>query len=140
MKPARHQPLLAVALLAITAALLPGCNSEPVGGPLALTVEANDPVKTLQLINENGQRCWIKSGGRDFAELRLMPELDTRVGRPRLLVLSRKSMQGLPQLVIEAAGSPVKIETYGPLASTGAGAQINADIMRWSAGAKDCKA
>lgn len=140
MKPARHQPLLAVALLAITTALLPGCKSEPVGGPLALTVEANDPVKALQHINENGQRCWIKSGGRDFSELRLMPELDTRVGRPRLLVLSRKSMQGLPQLVIEAAGNPVKIETYGPLASTGAGAQINADIMRWSAGAKDCKA
>ncbi|WP_265519553.1 hypothetical protein [Nitratireductor luteus] len=122
-------------LLALSAA---GCTPEPMGGPLALTVEAETPTIALQHINEKGARCWMRTRDRAFRDLRLVPELDT-AGSPRLLLVHAKRAQGLPVLVIEASGSPVKIETYGPLATTSTGGRVNADIMRWSGGSADCR-
>ncbi|WP_338531412.1 hypothetical protein [Nitratireductor thuwali] len=123
---------LALAILAT------GCTPEPMGGPLALTVQADSPTVALQHINEAGARCWMRARDRAFDGLRLVPELDT-AGSPRLLLVHSKRAQGLPVLVIEASGSPVKIETYGPLATTSTGGRVNADIMRWSGGSADCK-
>lgn len=118
--------------------LLSACQTEPMGGTLNLQVEAPSPVAALQKINSNGVKCWMRSGDRRFRDLHMIPELDTRVGRPRLLIMRSKKQQGLPLLVIEASGSPTTISTYGPLASTRTGAQINADIMRWSGGEANC--
>ncbi|EIM72950.1 hypothetical protein A33O_17404 [Nitratireductor aquibiodomus RA22] len=118
--------------------LLSACQTEPMGGTLNLQVEAPSPVAALQKINSNGAKCWMRSGDRRFRDLHMIPELDTRVGRPRLLIMRSKKQQGLPLLVIEASGSPTTISTYGPLASTRTGAQINADIMRWSGGEASC--
>ncbi|WP_404933193.1 hypothetical protein [Nitratireductor sp. L15S-10] len=108
------------------------------GGALNLEVDASTPVAALQKINSNGAKCWMRSGDRRFRNLHMIPELDTRVGRPRLLIMRSKNQQGLPLLVIEASGSPTTISTYGPLASTQTGARINADIMRWSGGTTGC--
>lgn len=119
--------------------LLPACVSEPLGGPLILEVKADGPVAALQTINKAGARCWTGASDSDFDRLQLVPELDTEAGRPRLLVVQRGRTEGLPALVIEAHGSPVTIETYGPLASTRTGGRINADIMRWSAGPATCR-
>ncbi|WP_292895177.1 hypothetical protein [Nitratireductor sp.] len=118
--------------------LLSACQTEPMGGALNLEVDASTPVAALQKINSNGAKCWMRSGDRRFRNLHMIPELDTRVGRPRLLIMRSKNQQGLPLLVIEASGSPTTISTYGPLASTQTGARINADIMRWSGGTTGC--
>ncbi|WP_367714918.1 hypothetical protein AB2N04_13290 [Nitratireductor sp. GISD-1A_MAKvit] len=126
-----------LALIAPVLALA-ACQTEPMGGPLSLQVGAPSPVAALQNINSNGAKCWMRSGDRRFRDLHMIPELDTRVGRPRLLIMRSKKQQGLPLLVIEASGPPTRVYTYGPLASTRAGAQINADIMRWSSGASGC--
>lgn len=130
---------LPAAAAAATALLLSACQSEPMGGPLVLEEGASAPVAALQQINEAGARCWMRSGDRAFADYRLVPELDTRVGTPRLLIVERARSEGLPQLVIEAAGDPVRIVTYGPLTAQRLGGRINGDIMRWSAGSRACR-
>ncbi|MDV6226593.1 hypothetical protein R2G56_09895 [Nitratireductor aquimarinus] len=130
--------LAAGAALAALTFSLAACQTEPAGGPLTLEVEESSAVKALQTINSAGLKCWIRSGDRRFRDLRMVPELDTRVGRPRLLIVRSNKQQGLPLLVIEASGSPATISTYGPLASTRTGARINTDIMRWSSGDSSC--
>ena len=47
---------------------------------------------------------------------------------------------GLPKLVIEADGKPVKAAAYGPLLSGSAGARIGADLKRWTGGSDACAA
>ncbi|WP_048647902.1 hypothetical protein [Nitratireductor soli] len=121
------------ALLALAA-----CQSEPMGGPMALEVSASNPVSALQRINNTGAKCWIRSGDRHFRGLHMIPELDTTAGRPRLLIMRTDKRQGLPLLVIEASGAPTKIVTYGPLTSSATGARVNSDIMRWSSGPDGC--
>ncbi|TCD14540.1 hypothetical protein [Oricola cellulosilytica] len=124
---------------AALAVFVAGCaGGERIGGPLSLEVDAASPVAVLSAINENGQRCWFRAKSKDFARLALVPELDTRVGNPRLLVVERGKASGLPKLVIEASGEPVKITTYGPLSDQSVSARINDDVIAWSTGRKDC--
>ena len=120
-------------------ALLSACQADRAGGRLALQVDAQDAVSALQRINEAGSACWMRSSDPAFRGLSLVPELDTTAGRPRLLLLERNKAAGLPSLVIEAAGMPVTIETYGPLADTSTGARVKADIRRWSGGRLTCR-
>lgn len=124
-------------LLSVVAA---GCQSpgaERIGGTVNLEVEG-DAVAVLQNVNTSAQACWIKSGDRAFRELRVIPELDTKVGKPRILVVRKASAQGLPQLVIEASGKPAKLVTYGPLAGRSISARMNDDIIRWAGGNPVC--
>ncbi|MEZ5813014.1 MAG: hypothetical protein R3D45_16525 [Rhizobiaceae bacterium] len=118
--------------------LLAACQSEPLGGPLSIEVAATSPITALQAVNDAGRRCWTGSGDHRFRAYRLVPELDTTAGNPRILVTEKGREAGRPQLVIESSGNPVKIETYGPLAHSRLGSRINADIMRWSSGDKRC--
>jgi hypothetical protein len=119
-------------------AVLSGCAGEPVGGPLTMEVDSKNAAAVLGTINEKAQACWIKSRDRAFKTFAVIPELDTRVGSPRLLVVERGKSAGLPKLVIQADGDPVKITTYGPLAGTPVSTRINADVMAWSAGRNGC--
>ncbi len=119
-------------------ASLAACQSEPVGGPLSIEVGAPTSIAVLQTINEAGQRCWIKPGGKPFRDYRLIPELDTLTGTPRILLVERKAATGRPKLVIESTSAPVKVNTYGPLARSALGARVNADIIRWTTGDTRC--
>lgn len=120
----------------LLAGTLVACQTERPGGQLMLTVEAHDAVAALQAINEPAQRCW--HGTRAFRSYRIIPELDTHSGRPRILLVSATDAQGLPQLVIEAEGTPVEISTYGPLTQRSLSSRINTDIARWSGGKQGC--
>ncbi len=119
-------------------ALLSACGSGPAAGPSSAAVNADDPVSALQRINRAGAECWMRSSDPAFRDLHLVPELDTMAGRPRLLMLKKGKTAGLPVLVIEASGSPAKVETYGPLTATRTGARVNTDIQRWSGGRTSC--
>lgn len=92
----------------------------------------------MQAINEQAQRCW--RADRAFRPYRVIPELDTEVGNPRILVVRAEAAQGLPQLVIQAEGSPVRITTFGPLSDERLSRRINEDITRWSRGETGCEA
>ena len=130
------RPALVFAGLALLAA---GCQSERPGGAMQIEVAAA-PVSVLQTVNERAHVCWIRSGDRDFRGLAVIPELDTRTGNPRILIVERAKAQGLPRFVIEASGSsPTRIVTYGPLAGQALSSRVNTDVTRWAAGDPSCK-
>jgi hypothetical protein len=122
----------------IAIAALASCQSELAGGPLRLEVDGNSAIAVMQAVAETGRVCWIKSGDRAFRDYHLVPELDTRVGKPRILLVRRSDAQGLPALVIEATEKPVTIDTYGPLASKSISSRINTDVQRWATGGTSC--
>lgn len=118
---------------------LSGCgSSEPVGGSLSAEFERDNAVRVLQKINDLALKCWIKSGDKSFKGLALIPELDTRSGTARILIVPKGKAQGLPQMVIAASGTPVKIDTYGPLVNSPVSSRINKDIIAWNTGKTDC--
>ena len=113
------------------------CQGAGPGGRLALTSETGDATRLLQTINDRARRCW--AGDRAFRDLRIIPELDTRVGHPRILLVRAEAAQGLPRLVIQAEGSPARITTFGPLAGLPLSSRINADLERWTRGGEACR-
>lgn len=121
------------AILALSA-----CTGERIGGPLIVEIDASNASTVLARVNEKAQQCWIRSGDRAFRGLAVIPELDTRVGSPRLLIVERGKATGLPKMVIQAEGGPVKITTYGPLTEAAVSARINDDVLAWSAGRDSC--
>jgi hypothetical protein len=102
--------------------------------------ENSAAVALLQHVNESAQTCWVKSKDKDFAGYAVIPELDTQAGKPRILVVDKKASGGLPKLVIEAEGRPVKANAYGPLLGAPAGGRISADLKRWTGGSNSCTA
>lgn len=97
-------------------------------------------VTLLQRVNDNAHTCWIRSKDKDFSAYAVIPELDTQAGKPRILVVDKKASSGLPKLVIEASGQPVKANAYGPLLGGSAGGRISTDLKRWTGGSNSCAA
>lgn len=127
--------IIVVACLAI----LPACQRRD--GVASLNLRDNSAaVALLQKVNTAARDCWIKSKDKDFRKFALIPELDTRAGRPRILVVEKKTAQGLPQFVIEADGNPAKILAYGPLGQSPLAGRINSDIAHWASGGAGCNA
>ncbi|RLQ88072.1 hypothetical protein [Notoacmeibacter ruber] len=102
------------------------------------TPPSGSTVPILQRINDTAQRCWMRSGDPAFQPYRIVPELDTRTGKPRILMLKAGNAAGLPQLVIEINGGT--IDAYGPIQNTPLAARINRDIVRWANGTTSCEA
>jgi hypothetical protein len=127
-------------LLTVLVVLLAGCQSDKKTAAVTVSRDNTAAIAALQTINTSAQKCWSGSQNKDFRKYRIIPELDTRVGKPRILVVSAKAAQGLPQYVIEADGTPARISAYGPLGAEPLGEQMNADVMRWHKGEKGCKA
>ena len=128
-----------IRLLALTGilGLLAGCQNTD--GLAPVTARDNSAaIAVLQRVNAGAQDCWRKDP--EFRAYRFIPELDTRMGKPRILVVEAKAAQGLPKLVIEAEGRPPRISQYGPLAQTPLYPRIEADVSRWSGGGSGCAA
>lgn len=109
---------------------------EPLGGPLVAEVSAPTPVDALQAIADGASRCWNRGELGNYATI---PELDTQVGRKRILLVEKGGETALPALVIEADGSPTQLRTFGPLSGQPLSNRINADIIRWSTGGSGCR-
>jgi hypothetical protein len=122
-----------IALLAAVAGCQSGSHETAAGGNSAA-------VALLQRVNTNAHTCWVRSKDKDFQGYSVIPELDTQAGKPRILLVDRKAAQGLPKLVIEADGKPVKATAYGPLLNEPAGSRIGADLKRWTGGSNSCAA
>jgi len=85
------------------------------------------------------QRCWFRAGDPRFSDLIMSPELTSHSGKPRILAVPRGNIGGLPKLVVEASGSPARINTFGPLIDGGPESdRISSDITRWASGATTC--
>ncbi len=117
---------------------LTACQTEKAEAPAPRDNSA--AIALLQKVNKGAQTCWMKSKDKDFRQYKVIPELDTRHGKPRILIVSAKATQGLPQMVIEADGTPAQLSTYGPLASDPIAARITQDVSRWRTGSVACSA
>jgi len=128
---------LAPAQVAIAASLaLAGCQSSGPGNVAVAGSEAAVP--TMERIMKSATACWYGSGDAAFRPYRLAPELDAFAGPPRLLLVPAGNPQARPLAVIQAEGSPARVEAYGPLMGKPVGARISADVKRWAAGGTNC--
>ncbi len=118
-------------------AMLAGCQS---GAPTLTEGGNSAAVALLQHVNESANTCWIRSRDKEFSAYNVVPELDTTAGRPRILLIDKKAAHGLPKLVIEADGKPVKANAYGPLLGEPVGKRVADDLKRWTSGSKACTA
>lgn len=128
-----EHPVTYAVALEVLLAFLSGCQTSQTG-----MNDNSAAIALLQRVNANAHTCWVRSGDKDFRGYSLIPELDTRAGKPRILIVETKASQGLPKLVIEADGSPPKVTAYGPLAQGPLSTRIKTDVDRWTAGGSSC--
>lgn len=121
--------------LCLTLMSISACTSTAPKVKLIRPANPANAVSSLQLINTKAYECWAKD--KAFKGYAIIPELDT-TGTPRILLVAKGKAQGLPKLVITAAGRSV--QTFGPLAQSPLAPRINADVSRWAAGASSCTA
>ncbi|AFL52592.1 hypothetical protein ABIE78_001526 [Sinorhizobium fredii] len=114
--------------------LVAGCQSNPPASPPA----SSAALPTMERIALGANGCWFKSGDAAFKAYRLAPELNSFSGRPRILIVPRKSPESRPLAVIEAEGHPARLQAFGPLLSEPVGTRIASDVRRWAAGGQGC--
>lgn len=95
-------------------------------------------LSTMERVMLNANACWFKSADPAFKAYQLAPELNSYTGRPRILVVDKAHPAGRPSLVVQAEGSPAKLEAFGPMMSGASAARITGDVNRWAAGTKGC--
>ena len=125
-------------MVASLALLLGGCQGGGSAPGSAASGPSAEQIRLMQTINQRAQQCWRRD--REFASYRFIPELDTRAGRPRLLIVRANAAQGLPQYVIQADGTPAKLAGFGPLADGPLASRIESDLGRWTSGDERCRA
>lgn len=118
------------------AALLAACSASKEKPVSALEIGA---LPVMERVALGANRCWFKSKDPAFAAYRLAPELKSFTGTPRILVVKRNSPESLPLLVVQAQGSPAKMDAFGPLMQDATmNARVTKDVNRWARGGKDC--
>lgn len=120
--------------LAAAAALLSACQSAPVSAP----APNRAALATMERVALSANACWFKSGDPMFAAYRLAPELNSFSGRPRILAVPRNSPESRPALVVQAEGSPAKVDAFGPMMAGASGERIRRDVLKWSSGGSGC--
>ena len=126
---------LAALCMIPAAALLAACSSKE--KPVAALEIGALPVMERVALGAN--RCWFKSKDPAFAAYRLAPELNSFTGTPRILVVKRHSPESRPLLVVQASGTPAKLDAFGPLmADATIHARVNKDVRHWAKGGKGC--
>lgn len=125
----RFASLAGVALIVVLA----GCQSKPPAPTTNRTALA-----TMERVAVAANTCWFKSGDPAFSAYRLAPELNSFSGRPRILAVPKASPESRPLLVVQAQGSPARLDAFGPLMDGAAGSRIRQDVIRWANGDKRC--
>ncbi|GGD91043.1 hypothetical protein [Rhizobium anhuiense] len=128
------RPRLANAtLLTALAAMVAACQT-----PAPTTGPNRGALPTMERVALGANACWFKSGDPAFAAYKLAPELNSFSGRPRILVVHKGSPESRPLLVVQAEGSPSRLQAFGPMMQEPVAGRIAADVNRWSAGNKAC--
>ena len=123
--------LAGIGLAALTA--LSGCQSSG-GGPATADFSTEAYNLSVKLADTIG-RCWFAPGDATFAGYVYTPERNATVSR--ILIVRKDNPTGLPALVVQAVnGSSASV--YGPLADSGSGPRIRADVERWAKGGTGC--
>lgn len=118
-----------------TLAFLTACTSSRNSTP-AVEVGA---LPVMERVALGANRCWFKSGDPLFAAYKLAPELNSFSGTPRILLVKKHSPESRPLLVVQASGSPAKIDAFGPLMNEPAvSARVHKDVNHWVRGGGNC--
>ncbi|WSH62917.1 hypothetical protein U8Q05_14385 [Rhizobium ruizarguesonis] len=120
------------ALLTAVAAMVAACQTPAPTGPNRAALP------TMERVALGANACWFKSGDPAFAAYKLAPELNSFSGRPRILLVHKGSPESRPLLVVQAEGSPSRLQAFGPMMSEPVAGRITTDVNRWSAGSKAC--
>jgi hypothetical protein len=116
-------------------ALLAACTSSRNSAP-SLEVGAL-PVMERVMLGAN--RCWFKSGDPQFASYKMAPELNSYTGTPRILLVKKHSPEAKPLLVVQAQGTPAKLDAFGPLMNEPTlAARVHKDVNGWVRGSQGC--
>jgi hypothetical protein len=128
------------AFAAVALALaLSGCRASAPGIETASQPGDSSALSTMERVAVAAQRCWFRASDPRFSGLIMSPELTSHSGKPRILAVPQGNIGGLPKLVVEASGSPARINTFGPLVDGSAeSARISSDITRWASGETTC--
>ncbi|NKK72977.1 hypothetical protein GFM13_21895 [Rhizobium leguminosarum bv. viciae] len=129
------RPCLSVAnaaLLTALAAVVAACQTPAPTGPNRAALP------TMERVALGANACWFKSGDPAFAVYKLAPELNSFTGRPRILLVHKGSPESRPLLVVQAEGSPSRLQAFGPMMQEPIAGRITADVNRWSGGNKAC--
>ena len=119
-------------VIALAVVILAGCQST--GGDRAAATSAAARALATGLAEAIG-RCWFGAPETAFQAYIYTPE--NVGGRPRILLAPKDDPTGRPVLVIEPGGA-TDVAVYGPLAESGLGPRIAADIDRWRSGGTAC--
>lgn len=123
-----------LALSAAVVVLLSGCQAAKAPAPSPNQAA----LPTMERVALNANACWFKSKNPMFAAYRLAPELNSFSGRPRILAVPRNSPESRPALVVQAEGSPAKLDAFGPMMAGASGERIRRDVLKWSSGGSGC--
>jgi hypothetical protein len=129
----KHGRFIALTCAAAGLSLVAACQSKP-PAPAASTAA----LPTMERVALGANACWFKSGDAAFKAYRLAPELNSFSGRPRILLVPRKSPEARPLAVVQAEGHPARLQAFGPLLSEPVGTRITTDVRRWAAGGQGC--
>jgi hypothetical protein len=128
-----HLIFRSAALAALT--LLAACSTAAV--PVSQPNSGALPVMERVALGAN--RCWFKTKDPAFTAYRLAPELNSFTGTPRILIVKAHSPESRPLLVVQASGSPAKLDAFGPLMQEGAyQARVTKDVNHWARGGQGC--
>ena len=111
------------------------------GAPDYLEYAANQDRQTVaNRIAERIGVCWFAGNSKGFGEFAYAPELNSAVGRPRILIVEKKDPTGLPKLVVEISENKhtTVVKLFGPLLATSSGRDIQRDVERWADGGAEC--
>ena len=91
-------------------------------------------------VAKQAQACWFGAKDPAFRPYRLAVEVNSHVGRPRILVVPRNRPSGLPKLVAQAErrGARNTFTAFGPLLQTSQGPRLRASLNRWAGGSTTC--
>ncbi|MBY5402508.1 MAG: hypothetical protein ACJ8EW_13440 [Rhizobium sp.] len=127
------RPRLAnAALFTAVATMVAACQTPAPTGPNRAALP------TMERVALGANACWFKSGDPAFAAYKLAPELNSFSGRPRILLVHKGSPESRPLLVVQAEGSPSRLQAFGPMMSEPVAGRITTDLNRWSGGNKAC--
>jgi hypothetical protein len=124
----------AIAALGVLAACQSGMKSSGQSGGSSKSAALH----TMEQVAIAAHRCWFASKDAAFRPYRMADELNSFSGRPRFLLVPAKRPEARPLLVVQAEGTPARLQAFGPLMQEELGARIGADINRWAAGDQSC--
>jgi len=115
--------------------LLSGCSTSR-NATEGLEVGALPVMERVML---GASRCWFKSNDPMFAAYKMAPELNSYTGTPRILLVKKHAPESRPLLVVQAQGTPAKIDAYGPLMNDAAmSGRVRKDVNGWVRGNGGC--